>query len=330
MGYLTKFGTIWGMIPQTIGQVFWVAPSDSYTLEGRAYPASNDNDGLSPERAVRTVNRAIALATASVGDMVVLLPGSHSITTTVTVNKAGLTIVGVSGSFPTVNLRGAAGTKRLRTQITSTETAGIIFTVSAADCEIGWINFAPPAAGGRGISLAPLSGAANRTYIHDCTFQLTATASTTTYGITSPSGVTADLLEDVLVSRCYFVSGGAASSGANGPGVNVLTTAHGFTVEQSTFQLKGTAAWAVAITSTNPGSLGFMVRDCDFIAPTSVTTVITNVIDCTGMTIDASTTVLRCYFTTGPTKAIKATATPDVAVSESYTADATSGTLVAK
>lgn len=330
MGYLTKYGSFWGMVPQISGQVFWVAPSASYTVEGRSYSASNNNDGLSPERALLTVNQAITNATASAGDLIVMLGGSHSITSTVTVNKAGLTIMGIPNAYPTSNYREASGSKRLKTQITSTETAGIIFTVSAADCEIAFIHFAPPAAGGRGISLAPLSGAANRTYIHDCTFALIATASTTTYGITSPSGVTADLLEDVLVSRCYFVSGGSATSGANGPGVNVLTTAHGFTIEQSTFQLKGTAAWAVAITSTNAGSLGFLVRDCDFIAPTSVTTVISNVIDCTGMTVDGSTTVLRCYFTTGPTKAIKATATPDVAVSESYTADATSGTIVAK
>jgi hypothetical protein len=328
--YVTKYGTIWGLAPRFVGQVLFVAPADSYTIEGRTYSSSDNNDGLSPERAVRTINRGIALANASSGDSVILLPGSHSVSTTVTVNKAGVAILGMPGAYQMEDQRGPSGSKRLRTSVTSTETAGIIFTVSAADCEIAYINFAPPAAGGRGISLAPLSGAANRTYIHDCTFSLIATASTTTYGITSPAGVTADLLEDVLVSRCYFVSGGSASSGANGPAVNVLTTAHGFTVEQSTFQLKGTAAWATAILSSNPGTLGLMIRDCDFIAPTSATTVITNVIDCSSQTVDGSTTVLRCYFTTGPTKAVKASATPDIAIAESYTADATSGTLVAK
>jgi hypothetical protein len=112
--------------------------------------------------------------------------------------------------------------------------------------------------------------------------------------------------------------------------VNVLTTAHNFTVEQSTFALKGTAAWAGAILSSNVGSLGFTVRDCDFTAPTSSTTVITNVIDTTGQTVDGSTTVLRCYFTTGSTKQLKGSATPDIASSENYVADATSGLLVTK
>ena len=313
-----------------VGSVFWVAATDQYQLEGRTYGASDNNDGLSPERAKRTVNNAILACIASVNDMVVLLPGAHSVSTTVTVNKAGLTIVGISGALPTVDQRGPAGSRRLKSSITSTETAGIIFTVSAVDCEISFINFSPPAAGGRGISLAPLSGAANRTYVHDCTFSLIATASTTTFGITVPAGVTADLLEDVLVSRCYFISGTGASTGANGPGVNILSTAHNFTVEQCTFALKETAAWAAAILSSNVGSLGFLVRECDFIAPTSATTVITNVIDCTSMTVDASTTVLRCYFTTGSTKQIKGTATPDVAASENYVADATGGLLTAK
>lgn len=330
MALITKYGGYWGTLPTTTGRYFWVSPSANYTVEGVSREASDNNDGLSPERALRTVTRAIALADANVGDVIVLLPGAHSVSTTIAVTKAGLTFVGIPGGTPIIPQRGPAGGRRLRTTITSTETAGIIFTVSAVDTEIAYINLLPPAAGGRGISLAPLSGAANRAYIHDCVFSLIATASTTTYGITVPAGVTADLLEDVLVSRCYFISGAAAASGANGPGVNVLGTAHNLAVEQSTFQLKGTAAWAVAVTSTNPGTLGFIVRDCDFVAPTSATTVITNVIDCTGMTVDASTTVLRCYFTTGPTKAIKATATPDVAVAESYTADATSGTIVAK
>jgi hypothetical protein len=89
MGYLTKYGSMWGAIPMTGGQVFWVAPAASYTVDGRAYSASDDNDGLSPERALRTVNRACALATASVGDVIALLPGAHVTPTAAAVSKAG-------------------------------------------------------------------------------------------------------------------------------------------------------------------------------------------------------------------------------------------------
>lgn len=329
MALMTKFGGFWGFIPQISGRVFFVAPSDTYTVEGQATSASDENDGLSPDRAVRTVNRAIALATASVGDIIVLLPGAHSVSATIAVSKAGLTITGIPSGRPYTNNRMPQSGKRARTTVTSTQTAGIIFTVSAVDTEISHLTLLPPAAGGRGISLAPLSGAANRAFIHDVSIIMSATASTTTYGITVPAGVTADLLEDVHISHCYFQSGGAASSGANGPAVNVLATAHGLSVENSTFELKGTAAWADAILSSNAGTLGLSIVDCDFKTPTSATTVITDAIDVTGQTVDGSTLVLRCYFPAG-TDALEGSATPDVNVAESYTADATSGTIVAK
>jgi hypothetical protein len=312
------------MIPQTTGRYFWVAPSASYTVEGNAYEASDNNDGLSPERALRTVAQAVTNATANVGDVIVLLPGSHSVSATVTISKAGLTIVGIPGSLPLVDQRSNSGAKRLRTQITSTQTAGIIFTVSAVDTEIAFIHFAPPAAGGRGISLSPLSGAANRTYIHDCTFALIATASTTTFGITVPANVTADLLEDTHIARCYFLSGTATTSGANGPGVNILGTAQNFTIEQSTFQLKGTAAWAIAILSSNPGTLGLLVRDNDFMNPTSVTTVITTALNTTGQTVDGSTQAYRNFVPAG-TDFATATAIADISVAENYLASITTG-----
>ena len=56
MGYITKYGTIWGNIPNTGGRVFWVSPADTYTVDGKTYRASDNADGLSPERAKRTIN----------------------------------------------------------------------------------------------------------------------------------------------------------------------------------------------------------------------------------------------------------------------------------
>lgn len=320
---MTKFGGFWGFIPITTGRAFFVAPSTSYTIEGQAYDASDDNDGLSPERAVRTVNRAIALATASVGDVIVLLPGAHSVSATIAVSKAGLTITGIPSGRRYTALRGSHGSKRMRTTITSTGTAGIIFTVSAADVEISDIHLSPPAAGGRGISL---TAAADRLFVHDCTFAMQATASVTTFGITLPAGVTGDVTADLLVRNCYFVSGAPGASGANGPAINVLTTAHGLVIEQSTFELQGTAAWADAILSSTPGSLGLLVRDCDFIAPTKTTTVITDGIDATGMTVDGSVVAFRCYFGES-IDAFKATATLDVQGAENYLATSTGGAL---
>lgn len=328
MALITKYGSFWGLIPNTTGRYFWVSPSATYTVEGVSFSASDDNDGLSPERAFRTINAAISAASASVGDVIVLLPGAHSVSTTITLNKAGLTITGIPGGRVGEPVgRRASGGKRMKTSITSTATAGIIITVSAADCEIAYIHFLPPAAGGRGISLAPLSGAANRTYIHDCTFGLVGTASVTTYGVTVPAGVTADLLEDTLISNCYFVSGAEGASGANGSAINTLGTTSSFTIELCTFELKGTAAWATAILASQAGGKGLVIRDCDFINPTSATTVITTAINTTGQTIDGSTQVHRCYFPTG-TDGVTASAMVDIVLTETYLANSSGGALV--
>jgi len=322
MALLTKYGSFWGMIPQTSGRYFWVAPAASYTVEGRSFEASNDNDGLSPERALRTVNQAITNATASVGDVIVMLPGAHSVTTPILINKAGLTIVGIPGKDRSLTIRHASGSKRLRTQLTSTETAGICMTVSAPDTEIASIHFAPPAAGGRGISLTPTLATANRVYVHDCTFALQATASVTTYGIHVPANVTADVLDESLISGCYFVSGTDTSSGANGGGLLIAGTAHGFTIENSTFELKGTAAWAAAIdlVPISVGAhLGIVIRDNDFINPTSSTTVITTAVRSVTATTIASVHMLRNYVSAG-TDGATAVANNVIAFAENYLA----------
>lgn len=323
MSYLTKVGSLWGSVPVTTGRIFWVAPSASYTLEGRAFSASDDHDGLSPERALLTADNAVGRCSANAGDVIVLLPGSHSYSATVACDVAGITITGI----PTLNtgkgLRRNAGNKWMKTRVTCTATAGIIFTVTAADVEIAFLHMAPAAAGGRGVS-ATKDG--SRLYVHDCTFALAATASATTYGITRPNDVTG-VLSDVLVTNCYFQSGTATSSGANGSAINALGTVHGMSIEQCTFELKGTAAWADAILSSNASTVGLKVSDCDFINPTSATTVITTAINTTGQTIDASTQIHRCYVGAG-TDGATATAMADIVLTESYTADSSGGTII--
>ena len=323
MGYITKYGSFWGMLPQTSGNVYWVAPAASYTVEGRSYSASDDNDGLSPERAMLTADAAHNKCAANVGDVIVLLPGTHSWSATVALDTAGVTVTGIPGAARHAGSRQNSGGKRCKSTATCTATAGIIFTVTAADVEIAHIAMLPAAAGGRGISASNL---ADRLFVHDCTFAAIATASVTTYGITRANSIT-DPLEDVLVSHCYFQSGLSDSTGANGAGVALLGSCHGFTIENSTFELKGTAAWADAILSSSAGTVGLVVRDCDFINPTSATTVITTAINTTGQTIDASTQVHRCYVGAG-TDGATATAMADIVLTESYTANSSGGTII--
>ena len=78
-------------------RIFFIAPSASYTIDGRAHIASDENDGLHPERALLTINRFVALATANVGDVGKLLPGTH--TMSAIDKKPGLTLVGADTMY---------------------------------------------------------------------------------------------------------------------------------------------------------------------------------------------------------------------------------------
>ena len=134
MALITKFGTIWGAIPNTAGRVFWVAPTSPYLVEGRAYDASDGNDGLSPERALVTVNRATVLATANAGDVIVMLPGTHSPTTAITASVAGITFMG---------LPSGAGNKIFQRTVIAGTTAANCINLTATDCEFAYLHVRP-------------------------------------------------------------------------------------------------------------------------------------------------------------------------------------------
>lgn len=183
MGYLTKYGTIWGQAPDFAGRVFWVAPSASYTVDGRAYSASDNNDGLSPERALRTVNRAWALVTANVGDCIVLLPGTHSAAnaagtaTSIAANVAGVKMIGLSRGH--MNYGNPLYRNVKLTLAANDQTVN----VTAADIEIAGITFVGDALN-TGSALVDFSAAATNLYLHDCSLDVTAqTASTSILGI---------------------------------------------------------------------------------------------------------------------------------------------------
>ena len=96
--WLTKYGLMYGSVPPSTGRVVWVSPGDAYRVDGNTYSASNDNDGLSPYRAKRTINAALDQCTANAGDVVYLFRGTHTVTATNLFDVAGVTIKGESGS----------------------------------------------------------------------------------------------------------------------------------------------------------------------------------------------------------------------------------------
>lgn len=234
MAFLTKYGTYLGDIPTSFGRAFFVSPSASYTAAGQAVEASDNNDGLTPERPLRTITQAIANATASVGDMIVLLPGSHTSAAVVNINKAGLTFVGLNPHFrDRENYRPNA----LASQVTWTSTlAGTAVALTVADTVFIGINFVPVTA-----RTFMTGTTCPRTVFKDCAVTLSAAASTSTKGIVFSGGSSAG----VTFTNCTFINSIATS--AQGPAVD-LTGVANFLMEACTILLTGTSsAWAVAI-----------------------------------------------------------------------------------
>lgn len=311
MGYVTKYGSMWGQIPYTTGRVFFVAPAASYTVEGRTYSASDNHDGLSPERALRTIDYAVGLCTASVGDVIFLLPGTHTVSTTVAVDVAGITICGLPGPTPMTKQRGASQGARARTIVTAAASTNA-FTVTATDVEIAYLHFTQVTAT-RSITT---SNAADRLYVHDCTFDSTSAAETTTtvaIGLNFSGTGTTTTLDNVMIRNCYFLN-----AGAQGGAVEAANTCVDTMIESCTFQHVGDTAWANAVFFATGVSLGTVVRDCDFLVRATGTT-ITDAIDVVANTVDGSNTVYRCYVPTGG-GAFNAAATADGIVVDSYTA----------
>ena len=314
MGYLTKYGSFWGSLPQTSGRIFWVASSASYTVEGRSYSASDDNDGLSPERAKLTLDNAVNNCTANVGDVIVALPGAHALTATVAVDVAGITITGLPRGLTSASDHGSSA---LRHAATITGGAHTLITVTAANTEICYLHLVPTTAQA-GIDIAGAN-----INLHDLTFDMATPAeSTSTFGI-SVTGATSLL----RVANCYVSSDGSQGGWFDDSAGTATITLKDSVIENCTVQCAGTSAWADVIVIAS-GASNLVIRDCDFIAISGA--LMTDVIDVTGNTADASVFVTRCMVSVG-CDGVQATATSDIQLANNYIATiegATGGTLV--
>lgn len=270
MAFVTKYGSIWGSVPNTGGRVLWVAPTASYTVDGRSYEASDDQDGLSPERALRTIQRANVLATANAGEVIVLLPGTHSLTAAVTASVAGVTYMGLPG--------GAGNVLRHKTVVAGT-TGAACFTVSAADVEFAYLHVAPSTAQS-GISI---NADGDDAYVHHCSFDLyTPAASTSTLGVDLTGAAS-----QVLVEHCIF-----QAAGAQGAAVD-MTASIDSMVRDCTFLIRS-GTWAAAMT-TGAATARLIIKRCDFVAA-GTTATMTAGIDGTAATIAGGVFISDCRF----------------------------------
>lgn len=290
MGFLTKYGTIWGAIPQTAGSIYWVAPAAGYTVDGRAYRASDDNDGLSPERALLTVDRGWNLVTADVGDVIVLLPGTHSPSASIAADVAGVTMCGLPS--------GAGNVLKQRTTIAAV-TGDQNINVTAADIELAFLHFIPVTAD----SAIDFSAAADRLHVHHCSFDMaTPAASTGTQGIDAIGAAS-----NVLFDHNYF-----ECDGAQGAAI-VATATLDSTIEHNVFALS-TGTWAAAVV-TGAATDRLMIRDNDFLASNATMTI---GINGTAATIASGVTMLRNYFASSVSVGIDGFGAGEADIAENY------------
>lgn len=276
MGFLTKYGTQWGAIPMTAGDVHWVAPAASYTVNGKTYSASDANDGLSPERAVVTISQAVSNATASVGDVIALLPGTHTTAAALAASKAGLTFVGLPYT-PTDDDDYAVP------QATITGTAAIAVAVTAADNAFHNIRFLPVTQ----FQAVTFTTAANNLLFKNCLIDLkTATAHANTKGICATSATQAP--RNLRFLNCYLEQANAGTT--NGYAIDVGATIN-FIIAKSLILNHGSngsaTAWSTAV-KINDNAYG-IVRD-NIVQSTAVGTGITKVFE--GVTHTAAGAVM--------------------------------------
>ena len=309
MAYITKYGSLWGEFPTLTGRIIFVAPSATYTVEGRSYTASDSNGGLSPENALLTVNQAVTNATADVGDVIALLPGSHSWSATQTISKAGLKVLGIPGG-PLDPQEHGTRTTRYDVAVTTSLAAGAVFTVSAARVEIAYMHVVP-ITGGAGVAISTAADV----NIHDLTWNISTAAATDTFGIT----VTGASARPRISNQYVYVADN------QGPFLRCASSTAGMdggVFQRSIVILAGDTAWDDVVEITT-GVDNFTIRDIDFVHSSGA--IMTDVIDVTGNTNDHAVTVMRCMHGVAG-DLTEATATSDIVLCNNYIATIQGGT----
>lgn len=292
MSFLTKYGTLWGAIPQTAGRIFWVAPSASYTVDGRAYSASDGNDGLSPEKAFLTLDYAVGKCTADAGDVIVLLPGAHSWSASVALDVAGVTITGLPA--------GSGNYLVQKTSITTSATDEVI-NVTAANCEIAYLRVIPVSTK----SGIDYSAAADGLHIHHCTVDMaTPAVNSGTVGFDAIGAASNVLLNDNYF-ECDGAQGAAVDMGALIDSV----------MEDCTFSVS-TGTWAAAVTCAAAIDRA-IIRRCTFHAGNA--TITAGILGTTGGSASA-VQVNDCRFADSVTVAVGTFDAGTAEIAENYQA----------
>lgn len=279
MSLLNQYGTLVGAVPNYVGRTIWVSPGNSYTIAGKTFSASDDNDGLSPERALRRVNRAWAIALE--GDTIVLLPGTHS-----AANTSG-TATSVAANVAHVRMTGlqVGGSPWVRSAKLTVAAADQTVNVTAANIEISNITFLGDALN-TGSAHLDFTSAATGLYIHDCTIDVTAqTASTSILGLDATGAA-----QGVVIERVVTIC-----DGAFGAMIDMTATLDSKVVDCEHVQTTGTLA---AYLTVGAATDRLHIRNCYVVDGAGT---VTAGIDGTGATVANGVAISNCLFGVGVT-----------------------------
>lgn len=258
LGFVTARGMVAPVIPATTGTTYFV----SSTLGNAA------NGGKSPTDALATITGALAKCTASVGDVIVVMPGhveTLSGAGALALNVAGVSIIGLGNhsNRPTLTLHTTATTiaasaanVTLRNIRVATDVDAVVkmFNVTAAGVTLDAVDFADTAA------CAPLqfvlATAATRLTVINCRWVQTLLAATALQQWIALIG--ADGF--VCKNNYAYLTGYPTSNPANGVIVGASTLSSAVLIEDNRFVCAGGSTGAIPI-SLYTGTTGLVANN---------------------------------------------------------------------
>lgn len=231
---------------------------------------ADGNEGEYPHRAVKTLTRALELATD--GDVIVCAPGgSETVTASLAVSKRVKIFCPVENPQSGFSVIGAGALD--------------LMTVSAADVHIEGLRFARSAGAGSTTAGILTTAAADRLTVKRCSFDYTdLTSSWTNYGIELT-----DDIRDVRILDCVFRDCHRAILGA----IATAKTAINWLIQGCAFFVGQATAFGLHVSPAGTGALaGLIVKECVFIEADGDGSAATDVWDGTNGTDAASGPIL--------------------------------------
>lgn len=128
-----------GIVRSPGSQTFYVGPKSVTQYQGIG--ASNGNSGTSPQEPFASLSTAISAATSGRGDVIVVLPGyTETVTSSLTISKDALTIIGCNTNRPSITVNGAIDLFNITGQ--GVTLANLNMAITTTDAATAFVNVA--------------------------------------------------------------------------------------------------------------------------------------------------------------------------------------------